>query len=42
MANDRPSLQEQLELIGDEFEPIFWGNNPERAFEACKKLAQQV
>lgn len=42
MANDRPSLQEQLELIGDKFDPIFWGTNPERTFEACKKLAQQI
>ncbi|MES3022033.1 MAG: hypothetical protein V4857_10665 [Pseudomonadota bacterium] len=42
MANDRPALQKQLELIGDKFEPIFWGTSPERTFEACKKMAQQV
>lgn len=42
MANDRPALQEQLELIGDKFEAIFWGDYPERTFEACKKMAQQV
>lgn len=42
MANDRPALQEQLELIGDKFEPIFWGDYPERTFEACNKMAQQV
>ncbi|WGG49882.1 DUF4034 domain-containing protein [Rugamonas sp. DEMB1] len=42
MANDRPALQEQLELIGGKFEPIFWGGYPERTFEACKKMAQQV
>jgi hypothetical protein len=42
MANDRPSLQKQLELIGDKFNAIFWGANPERTFEACKKLARQI
>lgn len=42
MANDRPALQAQLELIGDKFNPIFWGNHPERTFETCKKMAQQV
>lgn len=42
MANDRTSLQEQLELIGDKFNAIFWGTNPERTFEACRKLAQQM
>ena len=42
MANDRPALQEQLDLIGDKFDPIFWGIYPERTFEACKKMAQQV
>ena len=42
MANDRPALQEQLELIGDNFTPGFWGDNPERTFESCKKMAQQT
>lgn len=42
MANDRPALQEQLELIGDKFEPLFWGDNPERTFESCKTMAQQT
>ncbi|MYM37022.1 DUF4034 domain-containing protein [Duganella sp. FT94W] len=42
MANDRPALQAQLELIGDQFNPIFWGNYPERTFETCKKQAQQI
>jgi hypothetical protein len=42
MANDRSTLKEQLELIGDKFERIFWGDNPERTFEMCKSLAQQV
>lgn len=42
MANDRPALQEQLELIGDKFDPIFWGGNAERTFEACKRMAQQL
>jgi hypothetical protein len=42
MANDRPTLQEQLELIGDKFEANFWGANAERTFESCKRLAWQL
>jgi hypothetical protein len=42
MADDRPILREQLELIGDKFNPIFWGGNAERNFEMCKTLAQQI
>ena len=42
MAHDRAALQEQLGLIGDKFEPVFWGNDADRTFEACKKTAQQV
>ncbi len=42
MADDRPTLREQLEVIGDKFEPIFWGDYPERTFEMCKKLAGQT
>jgi len=42
MAEDRPALQEQLDLIGDKFDAIFWGSNAERTFEACKKMARQV
>jgi hypothetical protein len=42
MANDIPTLREQLDLIGDQFAPIFWGNNAERSFEMCKGLAQQT
>ena len=41
MAVDRPTLQAQLELIGDKFVPIFWGDNAERTYETCKKMAQQ-
>ncbi len=42
MAGDRATLRTQLELLGDGFDPIFWGDNPERDFEMCKRLAQQV
>lgn len=42
MAEDRAALQEQLELIGDQFDPGFWGSNAARRFEACKKLARQT
>ena len=42
MANDRPALQEQFELIGDKFEPTFWGGNAERTLEACKRMASQL
>jgi hypothetical protein len=42
MANDRPALQEQLELIGDKFTSMFWGDTPERTFDSCKALAQQL
>jgi hypothetical protein len=42
MANDRPALQEQIRLIGDKFETKFWGDNPERTFESCKAMAQQL
>jgi hypothetical protein len=42
MANDRQALQEQLELIGDKFDKTFWGDNPERTYEVCKKAAQQT
>ena len=41
MANDRATLRSQLELIGDNFEPIFWGDNPQRSFEMCKTMAYQ-
>jgi hypothetical protein len=42
MANDRPVLREQLELIGDRFFRDFWGNTPERTFDSCKAMAQQL
>lgn len=42
MAQDRPVLQEQLKLLGDGFNRIFWGDSPERTFEECKALAQQL
>lgn len=42
MAKDRQTLQEQLKLIGDGFERIFWGDSPERTFEECKAMAQQL
>nr|WP_315399882.1 hypothetical protein [uncultured Duganella sp.] len=42
MAADRPALREQLEFVGDKFDPIFWGGDPERTFESCKKMAQQT
>ncbi len=42
MAQDRTTLNEQLELIGDKFEPVFWGDSPERTFEMCKALARQA
>ncbi len=42
MARDQQALQEQLGLIGDSFEPIFWGNSPERTFEECKAVAQKL
>lgn len=42
MAKDKPALQEQLRLIGDGFNRIFWGDSPERSFEECKAMAQQL
>lgn len=42
MADDRPVLQEQLALIGDPYRSGFWGDSPERTFEACKKVAQAI
>lgn len=42
MAKDRQALQEQLQQIGDAFDPIFWGHNPELTFEECKALARQL
>jgi hypothetical protein len=42
MANDRPTLQEQMTLIGDKFDRNFWGDTPERTFDSCKAMAQQL
>jgi hypothetical protein len=42
MANDRPVLREQLELIDDKFARNFWGDTPERTFDSCKAMAQQL
>lgn len=42
MADDQAVLREQLELIGDKFNSIFWGNNAERSFATCKSLAQRT
>jgi hypothetical protein len=42
MADDRQVLQEQLELIGDEFVSDFWGSYAERTFENCKNKVQQL
>lgn len=42
MAKDKQALQEQLKLMGDAFERIFWGDTPERSFEECKAMAQQL
>ncbi|MBV8465463.1 MAG: DUF4034 domain-containing protein [Burkholderiales bacterium] len=42
MAKDRQALQEQLQKIGDAFDPSFWGHNPERTFEECKAMARQL
>lgn len=42
MADDRQTLRQQLDLIGDSFERIFWGPRPERRFDECKALAQNV
>ena len=41
MAKDRQALQEQLALMGDAFESVFWGDSPARTFDECKTLAQQ-
>ncbi len=42
MAGDLSTLRDQLELIGDQFDPIFWGSNPQRSHELCKGLARQT
>lgn len=42
MAKDREALREQLRLMGDAFERIFWGPSPEKTFEECKAMAQQL
>ena len=42
MANDRPALQEQIALIGDNFASQFWGDTPERTFDTCKAMTQQL
>jgi len=42
MAQDRQTLQEQLKLIGSDFFRAAWGDSPERTFEECKALAQQL
>lgn len=42
MAKDQKTLQQQLELIGDGFERIFWGDNPERRYDECKAMARQL
>lgn len=42
MAKDRAALQEQLELMGDAFERIFWGSSPEQTFDECKAMARQL
>lgn len=42
MAKDKQALQEQLKLMGDGFDRIFWGDSPERSFEECKAMAQQL
>lgn len=42
MAQDRQTLQEQLKLIGSDFFRAAWGDNPERTFEECKAMAQQL
>jgi hypothetical protein len=42
MAQDRQTLQEQLRLMDGAFVRIFWGDNPDRSFEDCKTLAQQL
>lgn len=42
MAMDQQTLQEQLALMGDSFERIFWGTSPERTFEECKAMAHKL
>lgn len=42
MAKDRETLREQLGLMGDAFERLFWGRSPEKTYEECKALAQQL
>jgi hypothetical protein len=42
MANDRPALQEQIALIGEKYERMFWGDTPESTFDSCKAMAQQL
>lgn len=42
MAKDRPALQQQLDLIGNGFNAIFWGNSPEKTFQECKAFANQL
>ncbi|MES2958016.1 MAG: DUF4034 domain-containing protein, partial [Pseudomonadota bacterium] len=42
MAEDRQALQEQLTLMAGAFERTFWGDSPDRSFEECKTLAQQL
>ena len=41
MANDREVLQEQIALIGDSFERIFWGSSPERRFDECRAMVKK-
>jgi len=41
MADDRPALRKQLELIGDKFDPTFWGDTPQHSFEMCREKAKQ-
>lgn len=40
MAKDLTTLREQLGLIGNAIEPVFWGASPERSIEECKTAAR--
>jgi len=42
MAQDREALRQQLAIIGSQPTLSFWGDNAERTFDACKRMAQQL
>lgn len=41
LAQDRPTTQRALALVGDEPQTSYWGDNPTTTFESCRRWAKE-